>query len=269
MGTTVFERQRPAASVVQHSASPAPGTRSSGSTTFPSACARPALARGHARADLVVVGGGYTGLWTALLASERDPGARSCCSRRNASAGRPPAATAASARRASRTATRTGGALARRDAAARPAGPGEPRRDRGVRSPLRHGLPTSSAPASSPPRSSRTRSSGCAMGGRGRRRASSTSTQAEVQASVHSPTYLAAVWEKRRAAGWCTPPARRGARPRVRGARRGDLRALAGDAGSTRPARASWCATAAGRSRPPAPCWARTCSPRCSSATGS
>ena len=27
-----------------------------------------------ARADLVVVGGGYTGLWTALRAKERDPG---------------------------------------------------------------------------------------------------------------------------------------------------------------------------------------------------
>ena len=27
----------------------------------------------HVRADLAVVGGGYTGLWTALLAKERDP----------------------------------------------------------------------------------------------------------------------------------------------------------------------------------------------------
>ncbi|GAB3254518.1 FAD-dependent oxidoreductase [Alteromonas gracilis] len=32
--------------------------------------------RGQARADLVVVGGGYTGLWTALRAKERDPGRR-------------------------------------------------------------------------------------------------------------------------------------------------------------------------------------------------
>jgi glycine/D-amino acid oxidase-like deaminating enzyme len=29
---------------------------------------------GDTRADLVVVGGGYTGLWTALRAKERDPG---------------------------------------------------------------------------------------------------------------------------------------------------------------------------------------------------
>ncbi len=41
------------------------------STSRPAA--RPALAA-DARADLVVVGGGYSGLWTALLAKERDPG---------------------------------------------------------------------------------------------------------------------------------------------------------------------------------------------------
>lgn len=35
--------------------------------------ARPPL-RGDARSDLVVVGGGYSGLWTALLAKEADPG---------------------------------------------------------------------------------------------------------------------------------------------------------------------------------------------------
>ena len=29
---------------------------------------------GYVTADLAVVGGGYTGLWTALLAKERDPG---------------------------------------------------------------------------------------------------------------------------------------------------------------------------------------------------
>ena len=35
---------------------------------------RPAAGRGHP-ADLAVIGGGFTGLWTALLAKERDPGA--------------------------------------------------------------------------------------------------------------------------------------------------------------------------------------------------
>jgi glycine/D-amino acid oxidase-like deaminating enzyme len=37
--------------------------------------ARPPL-RGHRVADLAIVGGGYTGLWTALLAKRRNPGAR-------------------------------------------------------------------------------------------------------------------------------------------------------------------------------------------------
>lgn len=37
--------------------------------------AKPTLA-GSVQADLVVVGGGYTGLWTALLAKERDPSRR-------------------------------------------------------------------------------------------------------------------------------------------------------------------------------------------------
>ncbi len=37
--------------------------------------ARPPLSGSH-QADLVVVGGGYTGLWTALRAKERDPGRR-------------------------------------------------------------------------------------------------------------------------------------------------------------------------------------------------
>ncbi|NUS40860.1 MAG: FAD-dependent oxidoreductase [Terrabacter sp.] len=76
MGTTVFERQRPQASVVRHSLA---DTRHSvfwrddlPESLMPD---RPTLVGTH-RADLVIVGGGYTGLWTALLASERTPGAK-------------------------------------------------------------------------------------------------------------------------------------------------------------------------------------------------
>ncbi|MFE5407427.1 NAD(P)/FAD-dependent oxidoreductase [Microbacterium sp. NPDC056569] len=76
MGTTVFERQRPAASVVRHSLA---DTKHSvfWRDDLPERLApdRPSLTGTH-RADLVVVGAGYTGLWTALLATERDPDAR-------------------------------------------------------------------------------------------------------------------------------------------------------------------------------------------------
>lgn len=76
MGSTIFERQAPDARVVADSLAQ---TRSAvfWSEDVPERLRpkRPPL-RGATTADLVVVGGGYTGLWTALLAKERDPGRR-------------------------------------------------------------------------------------------------------------------------------------------------------------------------------------------------
>lgn len=73
---TVFERMPPPASVVDHSLD---GSRHAVFWTedVPRALRpdRPPL-RGEQRADLVVVGAGYTGLWTALLAVTREPGLR-------------------------------------------------------------------------------------------------------------------------------------------------------------------------------------------------
>ena len=74
VGTTVFERQLPPASVVRRSLA---DTRQSvfWLDDLPEQPSRPML-RGDREADLVIVGGGYTGLWTALLARRRDPEAR-------------------------------------------------------------------------------------------------------------------------------------------------------------------------------------------------
>ena len=74
VGTTVFERQRPAASVIRQSLA---DTRQSvfWLDDLDGRPSRPRL-NGTVTADLAIVGGGYTGLWTALLAKRRDPGAR-------------------------------------------------------------------------------------------------------------------------------------------------------------------------------------------------
>lgn len=73
MHTTVFERQRPAASVVDHSLSD-----SRNAVFWLDDVTQPTYPRlaGDTSADLVVVGGGYTGLWTAVRAKERDPDRR-------------------------------------------------------------------------------------------------------------------------------------------------------------------------------------------------
>ncbi|MDQ0574019.1 NAD(P)/FAD-dependent oxidoreductase [Agromyces albus] len=73
MGTTVFERRRPAASVVQHS------LEHTAQSVFwlddvGRVPARPKLS-GERVAHLAIVGGGYTGLWTAVLAKRRNPNA--------------------------------------------------------------------------------------------------------------------------------------------------------------------------------------------------
>ncbi|EAR26263.1 putative oxidoreductase [marine actinobacterium PHSC20C1] len=74
MGKVVFERNAPAASVISHALD--------GSIHKPfwiddvkDAREFPAL-RGEIVADLAIVGGGYLGLWTAVLAKQRNPDAR-------------------------------------------------------------------------------------------------------------------------------------------------------------------------------------------------
>lgn len=74
MGSTVFERHPAPASVVEHSLAKselAPFWTSDA----PRGKTLPALS-GALTSDLVIVGGGYTGLWTALLAKQRDSSQR-------------------------------------------------------------------------------------------------------------------------------------------------------------------------------------------------
>ena len=76
MGTTVYERRRPAASVIERSLA---GTRHAvfWIEDLPAAAKRPRpRLEGTRTADLAIVGGGYTGLWAAVLAKRADPGRR-------------------------------------------------------------------------------------------------------------------------------------------------------------------------------------------------
>lgn len=71
MISTVFERQAPSPSVVEHALSGAID-RPFWLDDRPSQ-PRHFLLNGEIHADLAIVGGGFLGLWTALMAKERDP----------------------------------------------------------------------------------------------------------------------------------------------------------------------------------------------------
>lgn len=73
MGTTVFERQRTDPARARRSLV---GSRQGAFWLDDVARPRHPALGVDLRADLVVVGGGYNGLWTAIRAKERDPGAR-------------------------------------------------------------------------------------------------------------------------------------------------------------------------------------------------
>ena len=73
MGTTVFERRRPAASVIDRSLADT-AHRVFWLDDLADEAKRPrARLEGTIVADLAVVGGGYTGLWTAVLAKRANP----------------------------------------------------------------------------------------------------------------------------------------------------------------------------------------------------
>ena len=73
MSDIVFERKAPPASAVAHALADA---RDAVFWTEDAPGERAARLRGTVEADLAIVGGGYTGLWTALRALDRDPGLR-------------------------------------------------------------------------------------------------------------------------------------------------------------------------------------------------
>lgn len=70
MGTTVFEREAPDAEIVEQSLK---DTNHKVFWTEKTPGARWEQLAGKHHTELLVVGGGYTGLWTALRAKERDP----------------------------------------------------------------------------------------------------------------------------------------------------------------------------------------------------
>ncbi|MEN2739197.1 FAD-dependent oxidoreductase [Microbacterium sp. X-17] len=71
--TTVFERHAPSASAVAHLLE---GSEHGSFWLADAPAARRAAVEEPLRADLAVVGGGYLGLWTALLAKQEHPGRR-------------------------------------------------------------------------------------------------------------------------------------------------------------------------------------------------
>ncbi|MBT2588505.1 FAD-binding oxidoreductase [Arthrobacter sp. ISL-95] len=73
MNTTVFERNVPQAAVVAHALEGA-AHRAFWIDDLKDTATRYPQLDGDTAADLVIVGGGYTGLWPALRAKERDPG---------------------------------------------------------------------------------------------------------------------------------------------------------------------------------------------------